>query len=182
MGGGIFPISVSAKKMVNPVPVPESARATPQTQPNASPSAASESQEKVVSKLPIADSSEVSPPDQIADGCLHLAGRLRLRRKIAADSQGGVLCNLVTVQREVSTNPSDIPGVAFGEFRMPSIGGWSLEGGNNVRERLDAILQLVIFLSTFVTAFSVAAFSPLSPANRLNRLCSDWLMVPLQSC
>jgi Domain of unknown function (DUF4124) len=42
---------------------------------------------------------------------------------------------VIIAQGEASTNPADITGVAFGEFRTPSIGGWSLEG---VRAQAEA--------------------------------------------
>jgi uncharacterized protein DUF4124 len=39
------------------------------------------------------------------------------------DSNGVTL-----TQGEVATTPSEIPGLAFGEFRTPSIGSWNLDG------------------------------------------------------
>ena len=62
----IVPDGVNAKKILGSMVPPESLPASPQTQPNTSSSAASKPQEKVVSKLPIADSSDLSPAG--ADG------------------------------------------------------------------------------------------------------------------
>lgn len=42
---------------------------------------------------------------------------------------------VIIAQGEVPTSPGDIPGTGFGEFRTPSIGGWSLEG---VRAQAEA--------------------------------------------
>jgi hypothetical protein len=46
----LVPAGISAKKMLDGISTPESLPATPQTEPNPSPTAASNSQEKAVSK------------------------------------------------------------------------------------------------------------------------------------
>jgi Domain of unknown function (DUF4124) len=57
----VVPGGISANKMLDGISTPESLPATPQTEPNPSPTAASNSQEKAVSNLQITDPSEISP-------------------------------------------------------------------------------------------------------------------------
>ena len=39
------------------------------------------------------------------------------------DANGSIM-----MQGEIATSPDEITGLAFGEFRTPSIGGWSVSG------------------------------------------------------
>jgi hypothetical protein len=209
----VVPPGMSAKKMLDPLPKPESTPATSQTQPDASPLAIGKSQEKAFSNLPIADSLDIPPaasalrwllisrrsaqaqtensrrfswwnPVQAFDSdeacfryqaalateygpfpgnCIPahefttgkeadvsvtdtqfepvavgfsgqlLSGRVFNRgqdtaRNVVAKYRIRDRNGVIIAEGEASTSPADVPGMAFGEFRTPSIGGWSLEG------------------------------------------------------
>ena len=223
----VVPSGISARKILDDTPAPESLPPTPRTQPNASSSAGSKDQEKAIWKLPTTHSSDVlsvkadprwllifpprtrsktensrafadwrpvrffesdeacfgykvallsGSPDslpsfsELNSNCIPasefitgkeadvsvtdiqfaptavgfsghlLSGRVFNRgqdtaRDVVAKYKIRDRNGVVIAHGEASTSPRDVPRAAFGEFRTPSIGGWSLEG---VRAQVEA--------------------------------------------